>query len=369
QPYLDNGSVFVALKLLPGAGIDDITPVRLDFSAGQPTVPIIPTQVAAEPDMGLIVHVIGDARAIATNYLHVEINERAIDWFNFGSNYADVVSQAADEANGQAFATDFAGAITDAHRSQLRLDLISDGTLNAIRMAGEFSEVFRELNTVDEDLIVALSAVIEPPEGVTVRDMVNNWFDYEQHPVNGAAIAAVIEDDVNPGRVKVNALFDGERYMSRLYTTLSADEMTADPLFAQNGDLDAVDNIRTAIFRDAGCFTGDGQMIFSDGSRMPIFDGGQAGLIQRQAGETVRGLETRGAALVERMMSAGQPEVIRDDPGTSMQTNPPVSAPPRGEDDSGCGGCATDGHAPMAPIQVFGLGLLGLGLLVLRRRR
>ena len=366
QPYLDNGSVFVALKLLPGAGIADIAPLRLDFTADQPTVPIIPTQVAAEPDMGLIVHVVGDARAIPTNYLHVEINERAIDWFGFGANYADVVSQAADEANGQAFATDFAGPINAGHRAQLAIDLISGANLTAIRGAETLEEFTRQLGTIEEDMIVALSAIIEPVEGATVREMLTASWNYAEHPINGEAIADAIENDINPARAAINALFEGERYMSRLYTTLSAAEMTLDPLFAQNGDLEPVDNIRTATFRDQGCFTGDGQMIFSDGSRMAVFGNAQAGLIQRQAGATIRGVETRAAALVERMMPAGQPELIRGmEPGTSAQTNPPVPVPPRGDDDdSGCGGCTIDGDAPMAPMF-----LLGLGLLLLRRRR
>lgn len=366
QPYLDNGSVFVALKLLPGAGVDDIAPLRLDFTADQPTVPIIPTQVAAEPDMGLIVHVVGSARAIPTNYLHVAINERAIDWFNNGSNYPDVVSQAADEANGQAFATDFAGPITAGHRAQLELDLVSGAALTNIRAATTLEEFTQLFNTIEEDMIVALSAIIEPAEGATVREMLTAWWNFADHPIDGEAIAAIIEDEINPGRAEINAIFAGERYMSRLYTTLSAAEMSLDPLFAENADLDPVDNIRTATFRDQGCFTGDGQLIFSDGSRMAVFDNAQAGLIQRQAGETVRGLQTQGAALVERMMSAGQPEVIREvEPGTSMQTNPPVPVPPRGEDD-GCGGCAVDKEAPLTPVVLLGL---GLGLLSLRRRR
>ena len=35
----------------------------------------------------------------------------AIDWVGGGQNYADVVSQAVDEAGGQAFVTDFAGPL------------------------------------------------------------------------------------------------------------------------------------------------------------------------------------------------------------------------------------------------------------------
>ena len=109
EPYVKLKSAFVAIKLVPGQGSSDIVPLKLSFAGNQPTIPIVPTSVAADPDMGIIVHLLGDSRAIPVNYRHVTINETAIDWLSGGQNYPDVVSQAADEANGLAFTTDFAG--------------------------------------------------------------------------------------------------------------------------------------------------------------------------------------------------------------------------------------------------------------------
>lgn len=367
QEYLDNGSVFVALKLLPAAGVDEISPVRLQFTANQPVVPIKPTQLAAEPDMGMIVHVLGDARTVPTNYLHVSINERAIDWFNFGSNYADVVSQAADEAGGQAFTTDFAGPITDQARSQLRFTIFGAGELEQIRNAQRFGELFFVIDTITDDIIIALSDVIDPPEGLTVRDLFDRWWQFEDLAIDGNAIAAALADEVNPPREQLNSMFTSSTYISRLYTTLSAAEMQADPMFDQNVDfVDAVQNIRQATFRTQGCNSDDGQLIFSDGSRMAIVDRTMTGLVQRQNGETVRGLETMAAALIERTHATGQPEVIEDREGTSMHTFPPVPAADDPDDDGGCGNCAAQGDAPLAPALLFGL---GLGALALRRRR
>ena len=80
QPYIDMGAAFVALKLLPDADSGDVTPLRLSFPGDTPTIPIVPTSVAADPDMGIIVHVLGQTRAIPSNYRHVSINEAAIDW-------------------------------------------------------------------------------------------------------------------------------------------------------------------------------------------------------------------------------------------------------------------------------------------------
>jgi MYXO-CTERM domain-containing protein len=148
--------------------------------------------------------------------------------------------------------------------------------------------------------------------------------------------------------------------------------MQVDPIFAENVDLEGVSNRYQATYRDRGCFTGSGQLIFSDGSRMMVVDGQQGGVVERQAGETVRGVETNAAALIERTLSAGQPEVIeRDRPDTSMPTNPPVPVPDReddpafnGGDEGGCDGCSTyDEEPPVVPL--IALGVLGL----LRRRR
>lgn len=41
-------------------------------------------------------------------------------------------------------------------------------------------------------------------------------------------------------------LFDTRPYLTRLYTTLSAEEMTVDPMFDVNSDLPKVSNMRTA---------------------------------------------------------------------------------------------------------------------------
>jgi len=108
EPYLADYE-FLAIKLRTDDS-SSVSPVMLTFRGDLPTIPMRPTSVAANPDMGVIVHLLGASRAVPSNFTHVEINDSAIDWLNQGSNYSDVVSQAVDEApNHQAFTTDFAG--------------------------------------------------------------------------------------------------------------------------------------------------------------------------------------------------------------------------------------------------------------------
>jgi hypothetical protein len=109
-PYVANRRHFVALRLSSGNDTGDLVPLGMRYPGTQPSIPIQLTSVAATPDMQLVTYVLGDARAVPTNYLHVELNEAAIDWFSYGTNYLDVLSRAADEAGGHAFATEFAGS-------------------------------------------------------------------------------------------------------------------------------------------------------------------------------------------------------------------------------------------------------------------
>ena len=51
-----------------------------------PATPLRPTAVAAQPDMGILVHLLGPSRAVPINYSHVQINEAAIDWVGGGQN-------------------------------------------------------------------------------------------------------------------------------------------------------------------------------------------------------------------------------------------------------------------------------------------
>ncbi|CAN0578175.1 unnamed protein product, partial [Laminaria digitata] len=111
-PYIHEGAYFLALKLRKGNDTGDIQPVVLRYASDLPMIPIILTQVAANPDMGIRVWVLGEHRAIPRNYRHTVLNEEYIDWFNAGQNYNDIVIAATNEApDGQSFVTEYAGSV------------------------------------------------------------------------------------------------------------------------------------------------------------------------------------------------------------------------------------------------------------------
>ena len=114
-PYVEEGFYFLALKLSPDRDVGDLQPIAVTYAADTPGIPIRLTAVATEPDLGIFAYILGEHRAVPTNYRHVQINEALIDWFYSDSNYQRVVTQAANEAGGQAFVTDYAGSSQIAH--------------------------------------------------------------------------------------------------------------------------------------------------------------------------------------------------------------------------------------------------------------
>ena len=108
RPYLRDGLNLLAFKLTKTEMAGSIRPVFLTYDSDHPMIPIRPTAVAANDDMGILVWVLGASRAVPTNYKTLELNEAMIDWFNPTMSYNDVVIAAADEAGGQGFVTELA---------------------------------------------------------------------------------------------------------------------------------------------------------------------------------------------------------------------------------------------------------------------
>lgn len=369
-PYLDLGAAFVAVKLLPDRESGDISPLRLSFTSSRPAIPIVPTSVAAEPDMGIIVHILGPHRAIPLNYKHVLINEAAIDWTGGGQNYADVVSQAADEADGKAFATDYAGLGGVGFRlyTAAELDAVrgAETGMDLVEALGLWDAFFAPL---DADLQRVLPSGLILPADLSLQDYLgcpDCYADREgEIEVDGAALAERIEEEINAPREHLVALFGANPYLTRLYSTLSPAEMDLDPEFEFNADLGEVPNRRVAIQR-VGCGP-DGEPDFEratietpSGIRFGLVDGANPNVIRRQAGETVRGADVPGARVIERALEAGQSEV-EVDRTEEIQEMVPLGG------DGADSGCACDAGDAPAPTTLALLGLLGL--LGLRRRR
>jgi hypothetical protein len=321
-PYIEAGAVFVVIKLLPGVDTGEIVPLKLSFPGTTPSVPIVPTAVAATPDLGVIVHVLGRNRAIPLNYRHVQINEATIDWNGGGQNYPDVVSQAADEAGGHAFTTDFAGPLESL---AFALPIVPPEVLTELEAVRDlraldqhlcnFGFAYGFLSDLDANRIFTSSSAELREYFQTYGACSFEFAGVENQPVDGAALAAKVRTEINEVREDLNALFGRQTYLTRLYSTLSPVEMDRDPLFDFNPDLADVANVRTATARvscgeDGFPDTQNYALITSTGVQVQVREGANPMAIRRRDGLTVQQGEMPAAAVVERLSTSGPPEII-----------------------------------------------------------
>lgn len=248
--YMQEGMNLLAFRLTKGNDTGTIRPIRLTYESDRPMIPIRPTAVAANDDMGVMVWVLGEARAIPVNYKALELNLVLINWLNGARNYNQVVIAAANQAGGQGFVAERAGS-SDDYRNVVISEFERDDW-DAIRQsAGSLGT-----RTVVEELINRFNGwdgvrtVVDRflPETVD-RDAFLSCPSCYDDLIDGIDEQALIEDfeeDVIEPMVATQELMLSRPYATRLYTTLSAPEMDIDPLFDFNPDLPDVSNIHVA---------------------------------------------------------------------------------------------------------------------------
>ncbi len=368
--YLLMGMNLIAFRLTKGNSAGTIRPIRIRYAASCPMVPIRPTAVAAEDDMGVLVWVLGSSRAVPTNYLSLELNEAVLDWTLGAPNYNDVVTMAANEAGGQGFVTEHA--------------VPSDGVYRGA--------VFR---AVEEPTIAAI--LVEPSSRTLIANLINQyvgwdglaeviapWFVEEvdaqaliaqcQFSCDASAIPEVVSMDetqrqallasleaqvIAPMRA-TQALFDGSAYVTRLYTTLSASEMTLDPTFDFNPGLPSVNNVHMA---DRVIFCGpdhsfqtapwlarlpNGEQVRGEGFRWPYTAG-----VDLPAMRKATQLATAGSGVVMQDQSALIDERLARDGAITLRPSRDT--------------CQA-GHPSRSLAGMASLGLVALALVARRRR-
>jgi hypothetical protein len=174
--YTTEGMKFLALKLQETKGVQDIQPFRFTLPGTAPSIPLRMTALAAEPEMSIVAFVLADQRYEGKNWDNVTIADDQIRFnpFSFAyplpTNWSGLVAHAVDKAGGQGWVTEFAGD------SSPYLEQVSSQIQN-----GNFAT----------------------PEDRT-------------------------------GAEELQQALQGHPYLTRLYTRLSAEEMTSDPVFGRS---------------------------------------------------------------------------------------------------------------------------------------
>jgi MYXO-CTERM domain-containing protein len=251
-PYLADGLNLIAFRLTKGTMVGSIRPVVLTYNGDKPSIPIRPTAVAAQDDMGVLVYVISKAQAVPQNYRSLLINEAAINWFNPTGSYPQVVSLAADQAGGQGFVTEMAGPSTALSNTvYTATDAATWSNLNTQTFADPLDLIWAANNSYRgwDGWKDAIAAAVTLPQGASLDDFGRNPNAYRGMPgfsVNAAVFLDQLDKNV-VGPVRATQKLIGSRpYVTRLYTTMSPAEMTLDPVFTFNPDLAPVSNVHTA---------------------------------------------------------------------------------------------------------------------------
>lgn len=194
QPYLDAEMVFVAAKLVPGAGLDAIRPLRMTYEGTMPMIPLQLTAVAAEPELTVTALIYSDVEFAPIDHPIIDWETLELTWDNAGRvNYPMALSRAIDDAGGDGFAVEYAG------QSRAGSELIG---LDPVCCGDEF------------DTCGAASDGLCQCPGLD--------FDAED---------CAAEEGLLGGIELLNSLAEKHSLVTRITTRLSPEEMTFDPMF------------------------------------------------------------------------------------------------------------------------------------------
>lgn len=115
QTYTQAHMLFLAMRLQPQKGIQDITPVKITFptTQSQVMIPLRMAAAAANPHMGLLVWIFGSSRFVPQNYQSVQFRDEQLS----NISYEQLIDNVVNQANGHAFVTEYAQPTNNLYNS------------------------------------------------------------------------------------------------------------------------------------------------------------------------------------------------------------------------------------------------------------
>jgi hypothetical protein len=109
--YTEEDMIFLAMKLQPENGVQDIQPIVMTYESDVPMIPIRLTAVAANPNMNILTWIFADEQAYPANYETIKIanDELRSDFTSFGGiNYTTLLDSRIDQYQGLGMITEYA---------------------------------------------------------------------------------------------------------------------------------------------------------------------------------------------------------------------------------------------------------------------
>lgn len=343
ESYAASGQSFVAVRLSSDADTRMIQPLVLRMPTDEACLPIRLTAIATVPDLPITTFFLGDARAAPVNYSLIEdaADERSL--WTAGRSWTEHVSRRVDEMDGRAFVTEYAGPTP---ALSLRLSSV-EGMEHISDPASYLRELLARGYAGTAELLRLVRRHLEPPPGEPAAAYANCLMRQSVERCGAptsfdpVGLTEAIDAEITQASAEAEALVRRHGYLTRLFTTMSAADMTVDPVFHLDSGLSDVPSVRV-MTQVRECDRDH----FREGA--PLYD-------VLPSGERV-------------LVSAGQPaptdeaycatrgRIPSDAPRSCAEEEPP----PRS---SGCGFCTVAG---MAPVQGGALG--GLLFMWLARR-
>lgn len=383
NPYIRPGAYFLALKLKAGLAAGDLQPVVLRYKSDLPMIPIILTSVAATPNMGVQVWMLGAGRAIPRNYYHTVVNDAQVDWLSAGRNYNDVIIKAVGEAEGKhAFVTEYAGSaqimrnILDRPGRFAALPALSS-TTDPVAFVESALSMFQQNGQLTTLLARALplpAALASANVSLTTYYQQFRFYitsDRARFPEKYTDITAALADFPNQAKglaedlkakiadptLEAGNLFNLHSTLTRLYSTLSPEDMNSDPVFSYNPSLPPYPNEHTATltYHCGGFFSQ--QRYTSATLELPSGLRREFSIDQVNSGQ-YSAVDAPYSEQIQILRETGEPEVVVDNTDAIRRA-------------LGIGGCSQAGPHSTSPAVATSLGLLlgASALLALRRSR
>ena len=131
--YASEGLDFIAMRLRPGADVQQMTPVRVVAPGGSPIVPMRMMVAGAGEKVPVTLFVLGEGRYAPENFPSAFLDPAEVSW-DFEaelSNYGDVRAAALGAEGGRGFLTTFA------MRQPFTTPLLWPGSLEQVQLGGE----------------------------------------------------------------------------------------------------------------------------------------------------------------------------------------------------------------------------------------